>query len=226
MIGEGNKISRSFCGTEQYMAPEMLLQQGHTFRMDWWSLGLLMHEMMSAKHPFHGPTHYDTLRNMVTKQPNIDTRISTEAADVIRQLLINNPKTRLCSKSGISEMKELPYFIGTDWDGLYRLEVPMPFSPNVTSSTDVSSFETLFTNEAPVDSVSEQYKAKSKAEGRSFFSMLGFGFGKKKGDEKVSNKAEEDSFAGFAYTREDIEEGGTSTVAGAAQSDADTGSRV
>ena len=46
------------------MAPEMLLQQGHTFRMDWWSLGLLMHEMMAARHPFHGPTHYDTLRNV------------------------------------------------------------------------------------------------------------------------------------------------------------------
>ena len=194
----------------------MLLQQGHTFRMDWWSLGLLMHEMMAAKHPFHGPTHYDTLRNMVTKQPNIDSRISPEAADVIRQLLINNPKARLCSKRGIAEMKEIPFFLETDWDGLRNLEVPMPFSPSVTSSTDVSSFESLFTNEAPIDSVSEQYKAKSKGNRRGFFGMLGFGFGKKKGDENESKKAEEDSFAGFAFTREDVEEAsrghGTSVV--------------
>ena len=69
------------------MSPEMLLQQGHNFRMDWWCVGLLMHEMLSARHPFSGPSHYDTLRNMVTKQPNIDSRVSSGAASVIRSLL-------------------------------------------------------------------------------------------------------------------------------------------
>lgn len=69
IVGEDDVLTRSFCGTEQYMSPEMLLQQGHNFRMDWWCLGLLMHEMISARHPFHGPSHYDTLRNMVTKPP-------------------------------------------------------------------------------------------------------------------------------------------------------------
>lgn len=67
MLGDDDVVTRSFCGTEQYMSPEMLLQQGHNFRMDWWCLGLLMHEMITARHPFHGPTHYDTLRNMVTR---------------------------------------------------------------------------------------------------------------------------------------------------------------
>lgn len=74
IIGDDEAITRSFCGTEQYMSPEMLLQQGHNWRMDWWCVGLLMHEMISARHPFHGPSHYDTLRNMVTKQPLIDQR--------------------------------------------------------------------------------------------------------------------------------------------------------
>jgi serine/threonine protein kinase len=54
ILADNDKLTRSFCGTEQYMAPEMLLQQGHNFRMDWWSLGLLMHEMLASKHPFHG----------------------------------------------------------------------------------------------------------------------------------------------------------------------------
>ena len=53
--GDGSvNMTRSFCGTEQYMSPEMLLQQGHSFRMDWWCVGLLMHEMLTARHPFHG----------------------------------------------------------------------------------------------------------------------------------------------------------------------------
>jgi tRNA A-37 threonylcarbamoyl transferase component Bud32 len=87
-------ITRSFCGTEQYMSPEMLLQQGHNYRMDWWCLGLLMHEMISARHPFQGPTHYDTLRNMVTKTPNIDARLSPAAATVVKGFLNKNPKGR------------------------------------------------------------------------------------------------------------------------------------
>lgn len=80
--------------------------------MDWWCLGLLMHEMITARHPFQGitfgryrnlnelisppyssgPSHYDTLRNMVTKAPNIDERISPAAAAVIKGFLVKNPK--------------------------------------------------------------------------------------------------------------------------------------
>lgn len=87
----------------------------------------MMHEMMASRHPFHGPTHYDTLRNMVTKQPNVDSRLTPEAADVIRQLLVNNPKNRLCSKRGLSEMKSTAFFETCDWDGLFAKTLPMPF---------------------------------------------------------------------------------------------------
>ena len=63
--GGAGPITRSYCGTEQYMAPEMLLQRGHGRAVDWWCLGLLAHEMLSGRHPFSGATHYDTLRAMV-----------------------------------------------------------------------------------------------------------------------------------------------------------------
>ena len=200
ILGEDNIVTRSFCGTEQYMAPEMLLQQGHNFRMDWWSLGLLMHEMVSSRHPFHGPTHYDTLRNMVTKQPKIDSRLTSECKQVIQQLLVNNPKARLCSKRGIEELKEMPFFEKCDWEGLYTKEVPMPFSPKLNSSTDVSSFESMFTDEIPVDSVSEKTKEKKNNTVGGFFSFFGLG-GKKGKDKGLDADA---SFAGFNFTREDV----------------------
>ena len=198
ILGEDNIVTRSFCGTEQYMAPEMLLQQGHNFRMDWWSLGLLLHEIVASRHPFHGPTHYDTLRNMVTKQPNIDSRLSPEIREVIKQLLVNNQKARLCSRRGIAELKEMQFFCQLDWEGLMRKEIPMPFAPKISSSTDVSSFETMFTSELPLDSVSESTKDSTKAGG--FFSFFGLGKGKGGKDSKLETDA---SFAGFTFTREE-----------------------
>jgi hypothetical protein len=56
--------------------------------MDWWCLGLLMHEMISSRHPFHGATHYDTLKNMVTKPPTIDPRLSPTSSAIVRHFLV------------------------------------------------------------------------------------------------------------------------------------------
>ena len=86
--GGTKKMTRSYCGTEQYMAPEMLLQRGHGRVVDWWCLGLLMHEMLTGRHPFQAASHYDTLRAMVTAEPVIDPRVGPTARALIRRLLI------------------------------------------------------------------------------------------------------------------------------------------
>jgi ribosomal protein S6 kinase alpha-1/2/3/6 len=169
IIADDDVVTRSFCGTEQYMSPEMLLQQGHNWRMDWWCLGLLMHEMISARHPFHGPSHYDTLRNMVTKQPLIDQRLSPLAVTVVRSLLIKNPKARCCCTQGIKELKNLPFFAGFDWEGVEAMRVKAPYVPEISSAEDISSFEATFTREAAVDSITKDAntnKDGSKKEGR------------------------------------------------------------
>jgi serine/threonine protein kinase len=58
-------ITHSFCGTEQYMAPEVLLQRGHSAAVDFWSLGILFSEMLTGRHPFTGANHFGTLKNIV-----------------------------------------------------------------------------------------------------------------------------------------------------------------
>ncbi|CAM9505337.1 unnamed protein product, partial [Ectocarpus fasciculatus] len=154
-VVDDDAVTRSFCGTEQYMSPEMLLQQGHNWRMDWWCLGLLMHEMISTRHPFNGPSHYDTLRNMVTKQPVIDSRLSPLAVAVVKGLLVKAPKARLCCHTGVEELKALPFFNGLDWHALFNRRIRAPYIPELSNKEDVSSFETTFTKEAAVDSIAE-----------------------------------------------------------------------
>lgn len=201
MVGE-DPITRSFCGTEQYMSPEMLLQQGHNWRMDWWCLGLLMHEMLSARHPFHGPSHYDTLRNMVTKQPVIDARVSKEASIVIRGLLIKNPRARLCCRNGLSELKTLPFFSGMDWSALYNKTTPVPHVPMLGDITDTSSFENTFTREAAVDSIADDPKTKNRGKGGGILGLFGFNMHSSNTSKSAGPHAD-DSFSGFSFAHED-----------------------
>jgi hypothetical protein len=170
--------------------------------MDWWCLGLLMHEMISARHPFHGPSHYDTLRNMVTKQPVIDARVSSQAATVIRGLLIKNPRARLCCKTGVEELKALPFFSTTDWVATYNKEIPVPHIPSLADMTDTSSFEATFTREAAVDSVAENPKTKKK-KGGGIMGMFGFNMQGSSSSTKKVDSLGEQPFAGFSFAKDE-----------------------
>jgi hypothetical protein len=201
------------------MSPEMLLQQGHNYRMDWWCLGLLMHEMISGRHPFHGSTHYDTLRNMVTKPPTIDPRLSPPSAAVVKSLLIKNPRTRLGGKEGLIELKNIPYFNIINWDDLMAKRIEMPYKPKLSGETDISSFETTFTKEKPIDSIPEpdkrndNDKKKGGKGGGGLLGMFGIGGntggnndgqgGGKGGNHKNDEKPDPDAFKGFSFTKEE-----------------------
>jgi serine/threonine protein kinase len=96
-----NAITHSFCGTEQYMAPEVLLQKGHSAAVDFWSLGVLFSELLTGKHPFRGPTHYGTLKNIVSPivPPATIGLVSRNAGELMLGLLAKNPKDRLGSEA-------------------------------------------------------------------------------------------------------------------------------
>jgi serine/threonine protein kinase len=200
-------VTRSFCGTEQYMSPEMLLQQGHNYRMDWWCLGLLMHEMISARHPFHGPSHYDTLRNMVTKGPTVDPRLSPGASAVVKHFLVKNPRTRLCCRDGTAEMKALPYFGIIDWDALYHRRIDMPYKPKLVGDTDVSSFETTFTRERPIDSNPDvdgsEAAGKKKNTKGGIMGLFGYGKEAQAAAARTEAQADNDAFKGFSFAKEE-----------------------
>jgi hypothetical protein len=181
-----------------YLFCSVMFRQGHNWRMDWWCLGLLMHEMISTRHPFNGPSHYDTLRNMVTKQPVIDSRLSAPAVAVVRGLLVKAPKARLCCHTGVEELKALPFFASLDWDALLARRIRAPYVPELSNKEDVSSFENTFTKEAAVDSVAETPKS-LKNGGRSGGGILGF-FGFKSSSQSAAKAgAESAPFDGFEF---------------------------
>ena len=169
------KVTRSFCGTEQYMAPEVLLQSGHGKGVDWWCLGLLLHEMLSGKHPFQGRSHAETLQNMVYHEPKMHARVPPAGADLARRLLTKDPSQRIASSAlGALELRAHPFFAHLDWEDVERKEWPAPLKPRLRSDTDLKYFEAQFTSEAPRESMLASKKAERRGSG--LLGLLGFGW--------------------------------------------------
>lgn len=164
---EAYTVSRSFCGTEQYMAPEVLLQQGHCATADWWSLGIFMSEVLTGRHPFRGSTHLDTLRNIVNPHiaPATLSMMPPAAAAFVAALLCKDPARRLGSLQcgGFSAVQGHAFFRGIDWERVYARGYTPDWKPRVKSITDTSNFDAAFTREPAVDSSSTMLSAQASA---------------------------------------------------------------
>ncbi|CAH1419838.1 unnamed protein product [Lactuca virosa] len=122
--------SNSFVGTEEYVAPEMLQGNGHDFSVDWWCLGVVLHEMLYGKTPFKGINRKETFYQILSKTAEVVGE-PTPLRDLIRKLLVKDPKQRIST----TEIKGHDFFRGVDWEGLLQISRP-PFVPG-TSDEDV-----------------------------------------------------------------------------------------
>jgi serine/threonine protein kinase len=109
----------------QYLAPEVILSAGHDENVDWWSLGVLLFEMLTGSPPFEDPTPDELFENIVLgnikwREPNTITPL---AQLLIRQLLVYQPADRLGSQ-GLKDICSHPFFDGIDWPNLHRLDPP------------------------------------------------------------------------------------------------------
>ncbi|THV03268.1 Pkinase-domain-containing protein [Dendrothele bispora CBS 962.96] len=135
-----NFRTNSFVGTEEYIAPEVIKAQGHTAAVDWWTLGILIYEMIYATTPFKGQERKDTFANIQMLQVRFkDTpKVSSACKDCITRLLDKQEKTRLGSRSGASEVKQHKWFAKTNW-GLLRNGKP-PIIPSSSNGVDAVNF--------------------------------------------------------------------------------------
>ena len=139
----------SFCGTPEYLAPEIITMEGHDNSADWWSFGILLFEMLCGLPPFYVENldrMYDLIKTSPVKFPK-RINLSEEAKDIIRKLLDKNPRKRLGSQNGIEEIKKHPFFASIDFAAIEQKKVPAPFVPELTNDTDVQYFDEEFTNE-------------------------------------------------------------------------------
>uniref|UniRef100_A0A8U7NXA2 non-specific serine/threonine protein kinase n=1 Tax=Corvus moneduloides TaxID=1196302 RepID=A0A8U7NXA2_CORMO len=147
------KKAYSFCGTVEYMAPEVVNRRGHTQSADWWSFGVLMFEMLTGTLPFQGKDRKETMTMILKAKLGMPQFLSLEAQSLLRMLFKRNPANRLgAGPDGVEEIKRHAFFSKIDWNKLYRREIHPPFKPATGRPEDTFYFDPEFTAKTPKDS--------------------------------------------------------------------------
>ncbi|KAJ3614684.1 hypothetical protein NHX12_018255 [Muraenolepis orangiensis] len=148
-MGYGDRTS-TFCGTPEFLAPEMLTDTSYTRAVDWWGLGVLIYEMLVGESPFPGDDEEEVFDSIVNDEVRYPRFLSTEAIGIMRRLLRRNPERRLGSgEKDAEEVKKQPFFRTMDWEALLQRKLPPPFVPRISGKEDVSNFDEEFTAELP-----------------------------------------------------------------------------
>ncbi|XP_034274213.1 ribosomal protein S6 kinase alpha-5 isoform X3 [Pantherophis guttatus] len=168
-VNDENERAYSFCGTIEYMAPDIVRggNTGHDKAVDWWSLGVLMYELLTGASPFtvdgERNSQTDISRRILKSEPPYPQEMTALAKDLIQCLLMKDPKKRLgCGSGSADEIKQHSFFKKINWNDLAAKKVSAPFKPIIRDELDVSNFAEEFTEMDPTYSPATTPEAADK----------------------------------------------------------------
>ena len=143
----------SFCGTPEYLAPEIIENKGHGKAVDWWSLGAITYEMLTGLPPFYSKDRDKLFKNIRSGLIRYPPYLSKDAVSLLQAFFIKDPDKRLGSgPNGLNDIKAHPFFKNLDWDAIFKKKIKPPFIPKISSDFDTKYIDSEFTNCTPSDS--------------------------------------------------------------------------
>jgi hypothetical protein len=141
----------TFCGTPEFMAPEILLDKKYGRAVDWWAFGVLIYQMLLQQSPFRGEDEDEIYDAILADEPLYPIHMPRDSVSILQKLLTREPEMRLGSGPRDAEdIKEHAFFKGINWDDVYNKRVPPPFKPTIKNEKDTSNFDQEFTSVTPV----------------------------------------------------------------------------
>ncbi|KII86671.1 hypothetical protein PLICRDRAFT_43314 [Plicaturopsis crispa FD-325 SS-3] len=164
------QTTSTFCGTPEFMAPEILLEQRYGRAVDWWAFGVLTYEMLLGQSPFRGDDEDEIFDAILEDEPLYPITMPRDAVSILQKLLTRDPTRRLGSgKTDAQEIKAQPFFKDVNWDDILHKRIPPPYCPTINGSADTSNFDEEFTREQPtLTPVHGQLSSRDQAEFNGF----------------------------------------------------------